>query len=343
MPAQAENRILLGAVHHLPRQLASSEIVGPDDRRERRGGLDELEVDPQMILLGGQVGIGLHVEELAAVEPDPARAETAEGAQLLRQVDVRHQLDRDAVRGDRRRLARLGDASPGRDLRGAQLLVLGQDLRGRMQDDQAGAAVHDHRVGVRHVVGDFLETGHRGQPERPGDDRRMRGPAAGLDGEADDLVAAQPDRFRRHEVVGDQDDVAVDVRDLVVGDPLQHPQELSTDVLEILSALAEVGVLDLRESLGELARRLVHGPLGVHLLLDDAALDLIEEHAVREQQRVGVEDGRQLLAEEMARLGSRALDLLLRGAAGRLEPARPRPRSLPRRSGCGTPRARGSR
>ncbi len=107
----------------------------------------------------------------------------------------------------------------------------------------------------------------------------------------------------------------------MVGDPLQHPQELAADVLEVLPAFAQVGVLDRGEALGELARGLVHGPLGVDLLVDDPALDLVEEHAVGEQQRVGVEDRRQLLAEEVARLGPRALDLLLGGAAGRLEPA----------------------
>jgi hypothetical protein len=125
----------------------------------------------------------------------------------------------------------------------------------------------------------------------------VRSPSTGFDRKADHLVAAEPDRFRRHEIVGHQDDVAFDVGDLVVGYPLQHSQKLTPDVLEILPAFPQVGVLDRREPLGELPRRLVHGPFGVDLLLEDPALDLIEEHAVGKQEGVSVENGREFLTE----------------------------------------------
>ena len=77
-------------------------------------------------------------------------------------------------------------------------------------------------------------------------------------------------------------------------DALQAAQQVAADVLQVVAALAQVGVVDAaaKRSL-ELLGGLVHRPLGVDVLARGCARSIAaEEAAVGEQQDVGVEDRR---------------------------------------------------
>ena len=106
----------------------------------------------------------------------------------------------------------------------------------------------------------------------------------------------------------------------MVGDPLQAAQQVAADVGQILAALADVGVVHVREAVVELLGGLVHRPLGVDLLGADALLHPAQELDVGEQEDVGVEDGGEVVAEVF--LGARAQALqLAAGVAGPLAQA----------------------
>src|SRR4029077_3542951 len=86
--AQSEDGVLLFRRHHLPRQLATAEVVGADDRRMGRRELDQAAVDLDVLLLGRHLRALLDVEELAAVEADAAGAEERHLLDLLGEVYV---------------------------------------------------------------------------------------------------------------------------------------------------------------------------------------------------------------------------------------------------------------
>src|SRR6202011_1192299 len=62
-----------------------------------------------------------------------------------------------------------------------------------MEDDLAGFAVHDDGSVIAQPAHHSHQASHRWDVERAGDDGRVRGAAAALDGETDYSLAAHPD------------------------------------------------------------------------------------------------------------------------------------------------------
>ncbi len=54
------------------------------------------------------------------------------------------------------------------------------------------------------------------------------------------LLAAEADRVRWRQVVGDDHDVLAQLGELVVRDALQDAQQMAADVLQVLAALAQM-------------------------------------------------------------------------------------------------------
>ena len=71
------------------------------------------------------------------------------------------------------------------------------------------------------------------------------------------------------ELAADDHDVALDLGELVVGDPGQAAQQIVGDVAQIVAALAQVHALDLGEAPLVLLGGAQDRPLGVHLTVDD--------------------------------------------------------------------------
>jgi hypothetical protein len=162
------------------------------------------------------------------------------------------------------------------------------------------------RSSVEHDLGDVLEADHRRQLVGAGDDRGVRGLAAGVGDEAGHRVLVELGGVGRRQVVGDDDRV---------GRRLERPgvlaqevaQDALTDEVDVAAALAEVVVLDGVEHAADVADRLVQRPLGVDQLVLDVADRGVDQVLVVEHELVGgddVEVARRLL------LGQLALDLL---------------------------------
>ena len=127
-------------------------------------------------------------------------------ADLLGQLDVGHRGEPHAVERDR---------SPGRDL--SQLAAVGvvffllalellPDGRRRVDDDLAVRPVDDQVVAGLDRLGDVVEADDGRDVERPGQDGRMGGLAAHVQGHGQDPALAEPEGgLRGKEVVGDED------------------------------------------------------------------------------------------------------------------------------------------
>src|SRR5262249_54293246 len=93
-PSQTERRVLTRSRSD---PFLPSEVVGADGHRMRRGGFEQALVRLALFLHAGRRGSRLQIEELRPEEPDPFRMTPFQGADLLRQLQIRSHHDASPV------------------------------------------------------------------------------------------------------------------------------------------------------------------------------------------------------------------------------------------------------
>ena len=179
-----------------------------------------------------------------------------------------------------------------------------------MEDHPSGISIDDHRIFVGGQPGDPGETGHQGNLERVSDDGGVGRLAPDLDGESHHSLAAESHRVGGSQVVGDDDDVTLDLRELVVRQALDAPDQMAAHVLDVFAPFPKPLHLKPGELLSELRRRLQDGPLRVHVLLADPRFDPVQELGIPQQQGVGLEDGPELFPQLGTDTLTEGMDLL---------------------------------
>ena len=129
----------------------------------------------------------------------------------------------------------------------------------------------------------------------------MGGRAAHLEGEAEHLVERQLDGGRRRQVVGDQDDGAVESVELAEIETVQRSQDLGRDVEHVELAIGEVLVGQGLETRDQLLEHLVDRPPGIDPVLANHLLDGLGEGWVGGDQLVCLEDRGVLLPHLLRR------------------------------------------
>ena len=162
-------------------------------------------VDLEVVLLGRQ-GLPPEVDELGPEEADALRAHGLGQGDLLGQLDVGLGDEPDAVERLRLELGRLLEL-PAVVL---VLLLLGLELAAhggrRVDDDLAVGAVDDEELALPDLAGDVAQAEDGRDAEGPGQDGRVRGLAAHVQGDAEGQLPAQPQGgLGGQELVGDED------------------------------------------------------------------------------------------------------------------------------------------
>ena len=277
----------------------------------------DLAIGLELLVLVGQV-VAVQEQELAAEEADAHRADLERLLDVLGQLDVRLQLDRDAFeRGRGRRLQALQLLPLELELALAEL-VLGEHLPVGVDDQHPGRAVDDEQLALADHLPGVVQADDRREVEAARDDRGVRGDAADVGDEAGELVLLEEDHVRRREVVRDDDDVLLVLRRLGQVPGAEHPLQHALDhLLHVGLALAQVGVLDLLEPVDEDLHLVHQRPLGVPAARADQLARRDREHRVVEDHQVQVEKGahlgRRVGGHRRVQADQLAADLLDRG------------------------------
>ena len=167
-------------------------------------GADHRHRVPVLLFLGRQIG-PLEVEELGPEQPDRLGARIEGGGYLGQTLDVGGQVDLDAVGGLRGQRPQRPQVLAVGLLGRRQPLVGLPGRRIGIEDDLAAAPVDDHGVARLDPGRQLLEADHEGQAERLGQDRRVRGPAAPIGGEAHHAGALEREGIERRQVDAHRD------------------------------------------------------------------------------------------------------------------------------------------
>ena len=203
--AAAQERVALGHRGAALGVLVGPEVQGADDDGPVAADLDDLAVGLVVVLLGG-LGVGAEVEELGAVQADALAALVQDGGGLGGELDVAQERDLVAVLGDGGQVAQGVQAVDELHLLAASTARYSLDgPRVGVDDDHAAVAVDDDHVAAGGLGGDVVEAHHGRDAQRAGDDGRVAGLAAGVGGQAQDVLAVQAGRLTGREVVGQDD------------------------------------------------------------------------------------------------------------------------------------------
>ncbi len=226
------------------RLLVRAQVERADRHRLAAHALGDAAVRLELLVLGRQA-LAIEEQELGAEEADAGRAVLERLRQVARQLDVRLELDLDAV--DRRRGLRDEPLQPRPLERELALLqpVLGQHRLVRVDDDDVVRAVDDQELVLADQLPRVVRRDDRGHREAPRDDRRVRRRAADVGEKRREPVLLELDHVGRREVVRDQDRVLLGARrrdgPRLAQQALQDPLD---DLHDVGLALAQIRVVD---------------------------------------------------------------------------------------------------
>jgi hypothetical protein len=181
-------------------------------------------------------------------------------------------------------------------------LTAGAWRRAAAGQDNARGAVQDHGLAMPQVLGRPAHADHGRDAEAARQDGGVRHRAAELGDEAGDAALAHQDGVGGGQVGSEYDPSAQVGRGLLVllEQDLLHPVD---DVIEVVLAGPQVGVVHRLEDADQGIPALLQGPLGAAALLDDQVLGRVEECPVLEHQQVGVDE----LGDVLRGVGGNAL------------------------------------
>ncbi len=272
-----------------------------DDHRLALHRPGDLGIGLVLLVLVGQP-VAVHEQEFRAEQTDAVGARFERVARVLGQLDVRHQLDRDAVPGPRHPALELAQGDPAFDLRPQPLAIAGEIVGLRLDADAAGFGVEHDQVALGHRLARVGHAEHGRQPEAARHDRGVRRAAAQFGDEAGDVdlgALLQVQHVGRRQVARDQDQpLAVgrlrrqrDRRVAAADERLHHPFD---DLAHVLRAAAEILVVDGFELLAHRLELDRQRPLGVDQAVAHQVARLVAEQRIVEDHLVQVEEGAHL-------------------------------------------------
>ena len=205
--AQPHDGIALAPLEDGGKVLLAPEVEGADDDLVRQGRLGQFAVGAVMLLLSRQP-LGLaQVQEFRAIKADPLGTEAPRGEHLLRKLDVRLEPDAQPLPCHRREIPQHRQIHLAlRPPRAALAPHDGLLLRRILQDHAVGAVQHQE-VAALHPGARVAQPGDGRNPEGARDDRRVRGGAAAVDRQTDDMLPVQARRVRGRQLRAHDDDV----------------------------------------------------------------------------------------------------------------------------------------
>ncbi len=294
--AVAQERVALGTGGLALGVLVRAQVEGAEDQR--------LALEPPqgfggglvVILLRRLTGLTGEVKELGAVEADALCAAIDGLVDALGDLDVGHERHLVPVERAPGHVEELGELGLDDDAPFLGLAVLDELFLVGVDDHDAVVAVDDDQVAGVDLAGDVSQPDDGGDTHGASDDGGVTGSPADVGGEALHVGAVQGRGLRGEQVVGDDHDVAAQVREVVMFLPDQVVEQAALDVVDVLDALGEVAVGDPEKRLRVTPHHDRDGELGGGLLLVDFGFDLLEERLVLEDADVDVEDGGDFLA-----------------------------------------------
>ena len=139
----------------------------------------------------------------------------------------------------------------------------------------------------------------------------MRGAPARVGDEGEHVFLVEPRRVGRGERLRDDDRLLPQVRELLAPLPHEVPDNAPADVADVLSALLEVFVLDVRECREHLVENLAQGVGRVDLLVPDDLDRFVHDELVVQYHQVRIEDLPVLFPDLLLERPDELLELLL--------------------------------
>ena len=244
-------------------------------RRPVHAGNDLLDGDELLVLARRLLAV--HVEELAAQEPDALGARFLRLRQLVGQLDVALQGHAFAVGGYGWDLAQPGELALAPLQRAAPALEPRDRRLAGVDHEPTAHAVHRHDVARAHGAGQASDAQHGRQSERARHDRGMPlGPALCC-GEAADARRVHQRGIRRRDLLGDDDGAGRQAGECLITRPGQVVHEARARFAHVDDLAGEIGILHPCEGLRDLRELHLDRRLGVDARIPDADLDAAHE------------------------------------------------------------------
>ena len=209
-------------------RLVSADIEGAQDHRPRRHRTHNLLEHDNLLRLGGQA-VGAEKKKLAPQEADAVRAGSRGSMCVLQVGRIAPNVDAPPVLRD----GGLGIGNQSRRSRN-----IGDGLRGWVDDQRPSVAVEQHRLSIDDGVHQPGDPNNRRQPQRPRQDRRMRGRGSLFGREAHDQRPIQSGGLRRREVASDHNRWRRRWRRHITH-PMQGASELLDHILDVRGSRLE--------------------------------------------------------------------------------------------------------
>jgi hypothetical protein len=238
--------------------------------------------------------VPLEEQELGAQQADALGAVRERDGHVARRADVRDDLDGMPV-ARQGRLGGAGASLAGRLLsHAASPLVVGHELVGRLDEDDTHVPVEKQR-GVLGNLQQRLAQPDRGRdPERARENRAVRGRAAGGGGDPVRELPVESGRVRGSQVCGDHDPGTGQGGSARIAG--QGSDNLVCHARQVLGASRQIVVVKAAVVGGDGLGRRMPGLGRVPPLLEDRASGRPQQRIVVEEEQMGVEDGRAVLA-----------------------------------------------
>ncbi len=252
-----------------------------------------------MLLLVGEVGT-VHEQELGPVQADAVGHHLPHRDRVLGQFDVGVQADQHPVAGHRRLAFELVQFALLAALLLLLVTVIAQNAFVQTDQDDALAAIHDHRLVVAQIGASVARAHHRRNPQAARQNGGVRQRAAILGDKRQHALMLHQDGIRRGQVIGHHDpsfqpgshqlgiDGIVEIG-RVLGQ--QNPLDPPHDVVNILLAGAQVGIVHVIEHLRQRIALDFQRPFGIAVVGADQPYRRLGEGGVLQHQQMGVDEG----------------------------------------------------
>jgi len=288
--APAEKGVHLARDIQVREKLIAAEIEGADGDRVRLEPRGDGVVGLVLLFLRGQ-RVLVDEKIFGAEKADAIGAVIDDALGVGGLLDVGGEDDAMAVERDGGHALHLAELFLEGDLAADDLAVFKKGLVGGVDDDDAVIAVQQGVLAVLEDLAEVLEADDGGDLHGTGHDRGVRGLAADVGGEPEDLDLVKLRGGGGREVVADDDaGLAQGVEIRAMRLTLQIVQHPPGDVAHVGGAFAKIFILDGGQRGGVFLGDGVEGVLDVDLVLLDHARGLLDEDGVLEQEQVRVED-----------------------------------------------------
>src|SRR5438128_2757092 len=216
-----------------------------------------------VLFLFARQGVAIHEKKLSPIKSNAFGTVFGDGLDVTRQLDVGRKNNVTAVTRGRWDLTKLSQLFRDLIFSNLDLAVVRKCFRRWIDNQHTGVTIEQHVLAGLEFLGRVVQTDDRRNVERTRDDRSVRSAAAQIGRDAKDELAVHRRRVGRCQIVRDQNVRLSRRQHWFRRFALQISHNAPSDVLNIKSAFAQIGIVDFTQGLGIIAGHFLKNPFDV--------------------------------------------------------------------------------